>query len=227
MLRNSTSVQHVIPTYQRNYTWKANIEVKKLLDDLDFVLEGNQTKHFLGIMIYLQQSSGMFRIECSVIDGQQRLTTIFLLLYALKDIAHRTEQLIAEIARLYPYHAVKDEAMERIPIFLSKQDRTLARAYFFPDNGSVKVLEGSSIEKNESMDSKYTEVAKQRSELLDDGVIEETNDGFDFVHNHLFTSNRGTALSGTASLILHGSRNGKEYWVTEDGNPIYMLINKE
>lgn len=147
--------------------------------------------------------------------------------WTLEDIDHRTEQLIAEIARLYPYYAVKEEAMERIPIFLSKQDRTLARAYFFPDNGSVKVLAGSSIERNESMDSKYTDVVKQRSELLDDGVIEETEDGFDFVHDHLFTSNRGTALSSTASLILHGSRNGKEYWETEDGNPIYMLINKE
>ena len=86
MLRNSTSVQYVIPAYQRNYTWKANVEVKKLLDDIDSVLVGKQSKHFLGIMIYLQQSSGMFRIECSVIDGQQRLTTIFLLLYALKQV---------------------------------------------------------------------------------------------------------------------------------------------
>ena len=86
MLRNSTSVQYVIPAYQRNYTWKANVEVKKLLDDIDSVLVGKQSKHFLGIMIYLQQTSGMFRIECSVIDGQQRLTTIFLLLYALKQV---------------------------------------------------------------------------------------------------------------------------------------------
>lgn len=147
--------------------------------------------------------------------------------WTLEDIDHRTEQLIEEIKRLYPYYAVKDETMERIPIFLSKQDRTLARAYFFPDNGSVNVLAGSSMEKNESMDGKYTDVAKQRSELLDDGVIEETDDGFDFVHDHLFTSNRGTALSSTASLILHGSRNGKEYWETEDGSPIYKLINKE
>ena len=91
MLRNSTSVQYIIPAYQRNYTWKANIEVKKLLDDLDLVIEGKQTKHFLGIMIYLQQPSGMFRIECSVIDGQQRLTTIFLLLYALKEIMSEKE----------------------------------------------------------------------------------------------------------------------------------------
>lgn len=147
--------------------------------------------------------------------------------WTLEDIDHRTEQLIAEIARLYPYYAVKDEVMEKIPIFLSKQDHTLARAYFFPDNGSVKVLAGSSMERNESMDSKYTEVVKQRSELLDDGVIEETENGYNFLHDHLFTSNRGTALSSTASLILHGSRNGKEYWETEDGNPIYMLINKE
>ena len=147
--------------------------------------------------------------------------------WTLQDIDNRTKKLIDDIKRLYPYYAVKDEAMEKIPIFLSKQDRTLARAYFFPDNGSVKVLAGSIVDKNESMDNKYVDVAKQRTELLEDGIIEDIGDTYVFAHDHLFTSNRGTALSNTASLILHGSRNGKEYWETEDGNPIYMLINKE
>lgn len=79
-------VQYVIPVYQRNYTWTSGHEVKKLLEDLYEVLNGNRKKHFLGIMIYLSQEISMFQREYSIIDGQQRLTTIFLLLYALKAI---------------------------------------------------------------------------------------------------------------------------------------------
>jgi uncharacterized protein with ParB-like and HNH nuclease domain len=76
--------QFKIPPYQRNYTWTKNKEVKQLLDDLHAVLTGERTKHFLGIMIYLQSYLSAFQIERLVIDGQQRLTTIFILLYAIK-----------------------------------------------------------------------------------------------------------------------------------------------
>ena len=50
------------------------------------VLKGERTKHFIGIMIYLERSIGPFKREHSVIDGQQRLTTIFLILYAIKEL---------------------------------------------------------------------------------------------------------------------------------------------
>lgn len=147
--------------------------------------------------------------------------------WTIDDIDERTTQLIKEIARLYPYYAIKDEAMEKILILLSKPGKYSARAYFYPDTGSVRVLAGSTIVKNNGMDGKYPDVAKQRAELLDDGVLHETENGIEFTEDHLFTASRGTALSNTASLILHGSKNGKEYWTMEDGKPIYMLINKE
>ena len=86
LLRVSDGVQFVIPAYQRNYTWTANKEVKQLLEDVKAVLTRKRNKHFVGIIIYLEKSFSAFRRERSVIDGQQRLTTIFLTLYAIKEL---------------------------------------------------------------------------------------------------------------------------------------------
>ena len=86
LLYGSQGTQFVIPAYQRNYTWIANKEVKQLLDDIKAVLSGERSKHFIGIMIYLETSISPFQRERSVIDGQQRLTTIFLTLYAIKEL---------------------------------------------------------------------------------------------------------------------------------------------
>lgn len=84
--RNSSGCQFVIPVYQRNYTWTAGKEVKQYLEDLDSVLAGDFENHFLGIMIYLDTALDYSAREFSVIDGQQRLTTTFLSLYAIRSI---------------------------------------------------------------------------------------------------------------------------------------------
>ena len=84
--RKSVGSQFVIPVYQRNYTWTANKEVKQYIDDLKNVLNGKFIKHFLGILIYLDTPIDYATREFSVIDGQQRLTTTFLILYAIKNL---------------------------------------------------------------------------------------------------------------------------------------------
>ena len=85
-LRKSIGSQFVIPVYQRNYTWTANKEVKQYFEDYEYILSGKYPKHFLGILIYLDSPINAFSREFSVIDGQQRLTTTFLILYALKKL---------------------------------------------------------------------------------------------------------------------------------------------
>lgn len=86
LILQSQGSQFVIPVYQRNYTWTIGKEVKQYFEDLKAVLFGRYTKHFMGIMIYLDTPINFSSREFSVIDGQQRLTTTFLLLYAVKDI---------------------------------------------------------------------------------------------------------------------------------------------
>lgn len=85
-LKQSIGSQFVIPVYQRNYTWTANKEVKQYFDDLENVLKGKYNRHFLGILIYLDTQIDFSSREFSIIDGQQRLTTTFLILYAVRKL---------------------------------------------------------------------------------------------------------------------------------------------
>lgn len=86
-IRQSNGGQFVIPIYQRNYTWIINPQLKKFLEDYENILNGNTQSHFLGIVMFLEISKGISFREMSIVDGQQRLATTFLMLYALKNIA--------------------------------------------------------------------------------------------------------------------------------------------
>jgi uncharacterized protein with ParB-like and HNH nuclease domain len=77
--------QFIIPIYQRTYSWR-NKECKKLWDDILSVAQNDEVPtHFLGSIVYA--SKGVYQVaslpQLLVIDGQQRLTTLFLLLAAL------------------------------------------------------------------------------------------------------------------------------------------------
>ena len=85
-IKTSMNCQFVIPIYQRNYTWLAGKEVRKYLSDFEDVLSKKHDRHFLGIIVYLGVPINHRHFEYSVVDGQQRLTTTFLTLYALKHI---------------------------------------------------------------------------------------------------------------------------------------------
>ncbi len=70
----------VIPVYQRNYDWKKEHCIQ-LYDDL-INLSINERTHFLGSIVSIYHDDGDDR-EYLIIDGQQRLTTISLLLLAI------------------------------------------------------------------------------------------------------------------------------------------------
>lgn len=73
-----------IPVYQRNYDWKKE-NCDQLFRDLknNCVKYGNKRNHFFGSIIYIIDQDNDVR---SVIDGQQRITTIALLLAAMRDL---------------------------------------------------------------------------------------------------------------------------------------------
>lgn len=69
-----------IPDFQRPYSWdKANI--LNFLDDLEQVIETNR-KHFFGSIVYINEGDN----NSTIIDGQQRATTVLLMLTAIYHI---------------------------------------------------------------------------------------------------------------------------------------------
>lgn len=84
--------QFIIPIYQRTYSWKQEQCAQLWSDILRTATNENVRGHFIGSIVYIQR--GLFQVggipQLLVIDGQQRLTTLSLLLIAL---AHAIEEL--------------------------------------------------------------------------------------------------------------------------------------
>ena len=102
---SSNKTQFVIPVYQRNYDWSTS-QCKQLLDDILEVGTSKRTNaHFIGSVVYVHDdvyTSSRIK-ELTVIDGQQRLTTltlIYLTLYRLA-IEMNDKGLEAEISETY------------------------------------------------------------------------------------------------------------------------------
>ena len=78
------SVQYVVPIYQRTYTWKRD-QCQELWDDIERIgISTEYDSHFFGPIVCMEpeiQDIGNVR-QMLVIDGQQRLTTISLLIAA-------------------------------------------------------------------------------------------------------------------------------------------------
>ena len=73
---------YVVPDYQREYVW-TDKEVHQLLDDINDEMGGSAKEYFIGTILV---SPTDMKNHYEVIDGQQRLTTFFLTLCALKHL---------------------------------------------------------------------------------------------------------------------------------------------
>lgn len=98
-----------VPDYQRSYSWSAP-QIDEFLDDLFNILhsDNQDARHFLGAITLSRHSNRQSDVD--LIDGQQRITTIFIFLYVIlseyqserfKDKAHgRADVLIRKLAFL-------------------------------------------------------------------------------------------------------------------------------
>ena len=113
--------KYIIPIYQRNYAWERD-EIEQLLTDIDD--SGN--KYYLGNLVVDEISPNEF----IVIDGQQRLTTIFLLLSYLEcpNLAN----------------ALTFEAREKSNITLRELSKNMTETDFY----SQEIIDGYNIIEN-------------------------------------------------------------------------------
>ena len=83
----SNNTCFVIPVYQRNYDWGED-NCRQLWSDLKYVSEEpDNVTHFLGTIC----CSGTIGREKTIIDGQQRITTLSLIIKAIHDCSDNAE----------------------------------------------------------------------------------------------------------------------------------------
>jgi len=97
----------VVPVYQRQYRWEID-GCERLLKDLRAVAKSDDGQtHFLGSILYTVTSTRE-GTEWMLVDGQQRITTLMLLLAALRDTLAGTEETAAGVLHRMLRHPNRD-----------------------------------------------------------------------------------------------------------------------
>lgn len=135
-----------IPVYQRNYDWKKE-HCETLMDDLISVYRNNISSHFFGSIVFVGEelASGT---EFCIIDGQQRLTTISLLLLAIYNYVtqNNLETNIINPRKIKDSYLVDEYAPEelKLKLKLAKNDKDAYERLFKHET----TIESSSITGN-------------------------------------------------------------------------------
>ncbi len=143
--------RYVVPLFQRPYVWSRERQWEALWEDIkakaDEVLNSQQhnhrepNKHFLGAIVLNQiKTSGLQVTAKSIIDGQQRLTTLQIILVALRDLmrSHGQTDLLKDI-EVHTENQVKmEQPFERYKVWPTNADRKVFESVF--ECGSPEAL---------------------------------------------------------------------------------------
>ncbi len=118
--------QFVVPVYQRYYSWDKS-QCERLWDDIVNMQKQNKKGHFVGSIVNIAEKTPPTGVQkYMIIDGQQRMTTLTLLLIALRDYAKAhpsdTELNAEEIENTLLKNPYKKDD-ERYKLILTKQDK--------------------------------------------------------------------------------------------------------
>ena len=142
------SPQFVIPIYQRTYSWSEN-ECRQLWDDIIRTGRNDEiSAHFVGSVVYIEE--GLYQISSQspllVIDGQQRLTTVSLILEALARQLGDNEPVdgfSAEKLRSYFLLNTLEKGERRFKLLLTQTDKAsmlaLVQQNELPDDKSLRL----------------------------------------------------------------------------------------
>lgn len=128
--------QYLIPLYQRTYSWERE-QCVRLWNDIVNLHKNHREGHFVGSIVRIDEDSAAGSTIAMIIDGQQRLTTLTLLLVALRDYALANADCgvnpnkITDTLLLNQYETGND----KYKLFLTQSDR----------DALIKKIEGTPI----------------------------------------------------------------------------------
>ncbi len=126
-IKDNQKNQLVIPIYQRLYSWDKE-QCKQLWDDIIKIgRDDKMSEHFIGSILYVLDGNKHSGTPLLIIDGQQRLTTITLLLIALRDHLNDEDEFLEKFSHQkiqndYLINSDKDSD-KKFRLILSESDK--------------------------------------------------------------------------------------------------------
>lgn len=136
----------IIPVYQRNYDWKKE-QCEQLFCDIVEIIDNDFRSHFMGSIVSIYYDEG--GLQYLIIDGQQRITTLSLLLLAIYNLLVK-----GEIKATFNKEQIKEEYLvnkyldneKKIRLKPIKEDNEAFLALF--ENDEDNFVKGSNITEN-------------------------------------------------------------------------------
>jgi len=154
----SSVSQFIIPIYQRTYSWTTK-ECQQLWNDI--LRAGSSDEigvHFIGSVVYIEEGQATITVKAPklVIDGQQRLTTVTLLLTALADVLGELPEDQDEPfdgfspAKIRQYYLTNplEKKEKRFKLLLSDTDRATLMALVDPTAAALPAEPSTRIRDN-------------------------------------------------------------------------------
>ena len=199
--------QYSIPVYQRNYEWSSE-QCEKLFED---ILQAHKLDryHFTGSVVYSLLKTENKIDYYVIIDGQQRLTTIYILIKALIDVAEteREKEVLTSVlfnVDKFKQYNIDDSSKLKLKPIKSDNKQLL----YLMGNQIDKMDKSSGIYKNYDLFYRLIKSALEKDENL---TIERIYDGIE----HL----------SCAMIKLEEEEKGKEQEIFERINSTGVPLN--
>ncbi|RJS49678.1 MAG: hypothetical protein CIT03_02500 [Methanobacterium sp.] len=160
------SKQFIVPLFQREYVWDEK-DIERLWKDIEETGTNyyKRNHHFFGSFVTMPTPSGASNVsEFTIVDGQQRLTTIFIILATIRE----------RIEELEPENTIKDEIDD---YYLLNKHHTQHKFKLLPTqkdrNIFFRIMEGKDVK--ESDDRIFQTYTFFKGKLEDIVEIEELN----------------------------------------------------
>lgn len=196
-LYNGEKATFEVPIYQRNYAWEKD-EISTLIQDVYDAFEANKKTYFIGTLVSFHKGDNIYE----VIDGQQRLTTINLVMKALgipiqNKLTYRARKKSNATIKSMPNFNIEEIdhgivrgfqfAKDAIKEIVSYEYNDEFKKYFMDNIHLIHYQVPRDIDLNhyfEIMNSRGEQLEKH--EIIKARLIEELRDGDKAKFNHLW-----------------------------------------
>lgn len=231
--------QFLIPVYQRYYSWDIE-QCKRLWNDIEDMQKHNKYGHFVGSIVNIAEQAMPTGVQkYMIIDGQQRITTLTLMLIALRDYAIKHPEDTSINYRRIDNMLLKNEyedGDERYKLLLTENDRdiliSLVERKPIPDNTISRLLVNyeyfaGQIEKNKLLPSEiYESIGKLQIVNI---TLDRTIDDAQAIFESLNSTGKELSESDLIrNYILMGLKNDEQMYVYEHmWRPMELLFEYE
>lgn len=231
--------QFLIPVYQRYYSWDIE-QCKRLWNDIEDMQKHNKYGHFVGSIVNIAEQAMPTGVQkYMIIDGQQRITTLTLMLIALRDYAIKHPEDTSINYRRIDNMLLKNEyedGDERYKLLLTESDRdiliSLVERKPILDNTISRLLVNyeyfaEQIEKNKLLPSEiYESIGKLQIVNI---TLDRTIDDAQAIFESLNSTGKELSESDLIrNYILMGLKNDEQMYVYEHmWRPMELLFEYE